>query len=452
MKLKRFEALTLQEALGAVKAELGSEAVIISTRRINKAGKLFGLLSQPMVEVTAAVDRPARFVERDRKRTEEVEEARTQEKASRTTAIQRSWYEPPTDTPRATVPPFGEHLRVAALLDPVTQQIAALREDLQALQTKNFDAEMLRSSLKQELESLRSFVGESLVDRGSHRLESLPKELRHYYDRFVAAGISENLAYNLVRAVAETLGTSAASDHDTVADLLRERMEQVVPVSGPLVTPGGLQKVVMLVGPTGVGKTTTVAKLASQFTHGPTRVKTVVLTLDTYRVAAVEQLRIYARILKVPVEVAVTPKELGACIARHQDAGLILVDTAGRSPHDHAGREELLAISQQKIALETHLVLSAPTESLVQEEVIRRYNTIPIHRLLFTKLDETRQFGSMFNLIHQTGLPVSYLAAGQRVPEDLEEATSKAIIDRMDVFTQKEPMTRNNKFVEVGAA
>ena len=452
MKLKRFEALTLQEALGAVKAELGSEAVIISTRRINKAGKLFGLLSQPMVEVTAAVDRPARFVERDRKKAEEAEEARTRERDSAANSIQRTWYEAPADAPRSPVQPFGEHLRVAAMLDPVTQQIAALREDLHALQTKNFDADVLRSSIKQEIDSLRSFVGETLENRGSYRLASIPKEIRLYYDGLVAAGVSEGLAYNLVRAVVETLGSSGASHHETVADMLRERMEQVIPVSGPLVTPGTLQKVVMLVGPTGVGKTTTVAKLASQFTHGETRVKTVVVTLDTYRVAAVEQLRIYARILKVGIEVAVTPKELAACIARHPDAGLILVDTAGRSPFDAAGQEELLAISQQKLALETHLVLSAPTDGLVQEEVIRRYNTIPIHRLLFTKLDEARQFGAMFNLIHQAGLPVSYLAAGQRVPEDLEQATSRAIVDRIDVFAEKERMAGDTTFAEVGAA
>ncbi|MEC4673218.1 MAG: flagellar biosynthesis protein FlhF [Nitrospirota bacterium] len=452
MKLKRFEALTLQEALGAVKAELGSEAVIISTRRINKAGKLFGLLSQPMVEVTAAVDRPARFVERDRKKAEEVQETKAQEKDSVSMTAERPWYEPPSDATPPPIPPFGEHLRVAALIDPVSQQIAALREDLQMLQTKNIDVDVFRSSLKQELDSLRSFVGETLADRGSSRLASLPKELHMYYDSLVGAGVSENLAYSLVRAVMETLGASGASHRETVADMLRERMEQVVPVSGPLVTPGTLQKVVMLVGPTGVGKTTTVAKLASQFTHGENRVKTVVVTLDTYRVAAVEQLRIYARILKVPVEVAVTPTELAACIGRHQDAGLILVDTAGRSPNDTAGREELLSISQQKIALETHLVLSTPTDSLVQEEVIRRYNTIPIHRLLLTKLDEARQFGAMFNLIHQTGLPVSYLAAGQRVPEDLEEATSKAIVDRINICAEKGVMARDNTLAEVGVA
>ena len=449
MKLKRFEALTLQEALSAVKAELGSEAVIISTRRINKAGKLFGLLSQPMVEVTAAVDRPARFVERERQKAEEVRRTYAQEKGSGSPTAERPWYEPPSDTP---IPPFGEHLRVAALLDPVTQQISDLREDLQSLQTKNVDVDVFRSSLKQELDSLRTFVGETLADRGSHRLASLPKELHRHYDSLVRAGVSENLAYSLVRSVMETLGTSGANYRETVADMLRERMEQVVPVSGPLVTPGTLQKVVMLVGPTGVGKTTTVAKLASQFTHGENRVKTVVVTLDTYRVAAVEQLRIYARILKVPVEVAVTPQELAACIGRHQDAGLILVDTAGRSPNDAAGRAELLSISQQKVAVETHLVLSAPTDSLVQEEVIRRYNAIPIHRLLLTKLDEATSCGGIFNLIHQTGLPVSYLAAGQRVPEDLEEATSKAIVDRIDLCAEKEGIAQDNTLAEVGVA
>ena len=446
MKLKRFEALNLQEALGAVKAELGSDAVIISTRRINKGSKFFGLLSQSMIEVTAAVDRsiPLRGKEASAQ-----ERTRIDIPESKESGNDQSWYEPPNGSGEGASSTFGEHLRVATLPDPVAQQLAALREEMKGLLEGKPKVEVLIESLRQELETIRACIGEALADRTTQRATSLPGDMATYYEALVSAGVTHDLAYGLVRSVVETLGSSGLANKEVVAEMLRDRMEQVVPVSGPLVLPGGLQKVVMLVGPTGVGKTTTVAKLASQFTQGPTKVKTVVVTLDTYRVAAVEQLRVYARILKVPVEVAVTPEELATCVARHRDARLILVDTAGRSPQDPSGRQELAAIAQQKITVETHLVLAAPTERTVQQEVVRRYSAIPIHRLLFTKLDEARQTGTLFDLIHHAGLPVSYLSAGQRVPEDLEQATSNAILDRMNVFDTWKGMSKRKKPAEV---
>jgi len=451
MKLKRFEALTLQEALGMVKAELGPDAVIVSTRRINKGGGFLGLLSQPMIEVTAAVDRvggakESKASEERSRRSSEVFNPPVESEPPSS----RHWYEPPSEPQSITAPSFGEHLKVAALLDPVTQQLAALREEMQELRGGRSDSDNVIGPLRQELETFRTVMGELLAERATHRLSPLPKDMQRYHEALLTAGINPTLAANLVRTVGETLGTGESIQNETVAELLREQMENVISVSGPLVTPGGLQKTVMLVGPTGVGKTTTVAKLASRFTQGPTRIKTVVVTLDTYRVAAVEQLRVYARILKVPVEVAVSPEELPACIARHPDAGLVLVDTAGRSPHDPMGARELAAIAEQKMALETHLVLSAPTELSVQEEIIRRYSSIPVHRLLLTKLDETPQLGRLFNVLHQTGLPLSYVSMGQRVPEDLEQATTQSIVNRIDLFSAREPIARQHATAAVG--
>ncbi|MDT7041902.1 flagellar biosynthesis protein FlhF [Candidatus Nitronereus thalassa] len=451
MKLKRFEALTLQEALGAVKAELGSDAVIVSTRRINKGGRFLGLLSQPMIEVTAAVDRGAS--PKESKKTVDDQNRRVsmpvKPKAEPEFVAERHWYESSTEAEPLANPSFGEHLKVAALLDPVNQQIADLREEMKELRSGGSDPDTVIGPIRRELESFRALMGEVLADRSAHRLATLPKDMTMYHEALVAAGIHSSLAANLVRTVGETVGSGGTVSDETIAELLRDQMEQVVSTSGPLVTPGGLQKVVMLVGPTGVGKTTTIAKLASHFMQSPTRIKTVIVTLDTYRVAAVEQLRVYARILKVPVEVAVTPAELPMCIAKHPDAGLVLVDTAGRSPQDPAGARELAAIAEQKLALETHLVLSAPTDLTVQEEIVRRYSRIPVHRLLLTKLDEMPQLGRLFNLIHQTGLPLSYLSMGQRVPEDLEQATKKSILDRIDLAAAWEQVSSQHAGVEV---
>lgn len=428
MKLKRFEACTLQEALQAVKAELGSDAVIVSTRRLNKNAGLFGLLTQPMVEVTAAVDR-AKPREPQGPRVS----GKTLPNQPGETRLENAkpWYEPPTSGTPGLVPSFGEHLQVASLLEPVTEQLTTLREEMKAIREKEGYAESVLLPLRQDMETMRSMVQGFLSERMGTRASALPPELRMYFEGLTASGINPELSLGLLKSVAETLGGSGLAHEEMVQDVLRERMEQSLSVSGPLAIPGGLPKVVMLVGPTGVGKTTTVAKLASHFTHGPIKVKTVVMTVDTYRVAAVEQLRVYARILKVPIEVAVTPEDLPSCILRHRDAGLILVDTAGRSPLDPSGQHELAALAKKDVTLETHLVLAAPTDGILLQDIVRRYMALPIHRLLFTKLDETHHIGPLFNLAHHTGLPVSYLTTGQRVPEDLELANPQAIVDRI---------------------
>ncbi len=185
----------------------------------------------------------------------------------------------------------------------------------------------------------------------------------------------------------------------------------------------------MLVGPTGVGKTTTIAKLAGLARQQDEQRRTVLMTLDTYRVAAVEQLRVFAKILKIPLEVAVSHQEFLECLRRHQEADLILIDTAGRSPKDQAGHDELVAMTRGQFQLETHLVLAAPMAESVQMDSVHRYQSLPIHKLIITKLDEMPTGGNLYNVLSQVGLPVSYLSAGQRVPEDLEWATRTRLVE-----------------------
>ncbi|GJL53249.1 MAG: flagellar biosynthesis protein FlhF [Nitrospirales bacterium] len=436
MKLKRFEALTLQGALQSVKAELGPDAVIVSTRRIHKGGGLFGLLSQPVVEVTAAVDRTKKQRNLGEDILARVRQTEKTEEPDRPAAIPQ-----PPEPVQQTKPPthFEEQLRMATLLDPFTEQLTAVREELQRLRAEREDPESVVRPLKQELEGLRIIVGEALGDRMRKQVDALPGGLTSEYEGLVAQGIQPSLAHELLRAVAETLGTSRLDDREAVREILRERMEQSITVSGALAPTKGLQQVVMLVGPTGVGKTTTVAKLASWATQAEQPRNTVLITLDTYRVAAVEQLRVFAKILKLPLEVAMSPRDLTACINRHPQAELILIDTSGRSPRDRTGQEELKAIAQQHLKIDTHLVLAAPTTESVLHDVIQQYRTIPIHKLVFTKLDEVEHLGTLYNLLHCTGLPLSYMSMGQRVPEDLEVATNRRIVDLVSAYPQQHP-------------
>ncbi len=423
MKLKRFEALSLQEALQAIKAELGPDAVIVSSRRIQKSGGLFGLLSQSVIEVTAAVDRSTE--------TEDVQPAVTLDRSlqaliAKQLPVTQPVVEPPKAKKEAT---FSEQLQVATVLDPVTQQLHDMKEEIQRLRETQVDPEQTLGPLRQELEGLRIVVGQVLGSQMDKRIEGLPGDLLEDYHALVAQGVDPQLAHRVLRSVVETLGTAGLGNRGVIQDLLRERLEEGLAVSKPSVSRQYGQKIIMLVGPTGVGKTTTIAKLAGLAAQKNEHQKTVLITLDTYRVAAVEQLRVFAKILKIPLEVAVSSQDFLECMGRHSEADLILIDTAGRSPKDRAGHEELIAMTRGSFKIETHLVLAAPMAETVHMDTIRRYQTMPIHNIILTKLDESTRAGSLYNVLSATGLPVSYLSAGQRVPEDLDVATRQRLVD-----------------------
>ena len=423
MKLKRFEALSLQEALQAVKAELGPEAVIVSSRRVQKAGGLFGLLSQSVIEVTAAVDRSVQV--------EDAQPAVTIDRSLQALIKKQVPVAPPAvESPTAPKEPtFSEQLQVATVLDPVTQHLQDMKEELQRLRESQKDPEQALGPLRQELEGLRMVVGEVLGSQMPKRIEGLPGNLLEDYQALVGHGIDTQLAHQMLRTVVETLGTAGIGNRDAVKELLRERMEERLTVSNPSLSRKYGQKIMMLVGPTGVGKTTTIAKLAGLARQQDPHQNTVLITLDTYRVAAVEQLRVFAKILKIPLEVAVSPQDFLECLGRHHEADLILIDTAGRSPKDRAGHEELVAMTRGSFKIETHLVLAAPVAESVQMDMIRRYQSLPIHKMIMTKLDETTSYGSVYNMLSQAGIPLSYLSAGQCVPEDLDVATRQRLVD-----------------------
>ena len=421
MKLKRFEALTLQEALQAVKAELGPEAVIVSSRRVQKGGGLFGLMSQSMVEVTAAVDQ-----------AHKAEPSRKQPMAA-LAALRKASMPVEPSTPPPVVPDldsnFREQLKVATALDPMKEQMQEMREEIRRLREEHRDPEHVLGPLRQELEGLRIVVGEALEHRLRKRVEGLPGGLMDDYQGLIAQGVNSQRAHDLLRSIVETLGTVNMANRDMVKNLIVERMEQALSAPGTGLGKNYEQKIMMLVGPTGVGKTTTVAKLAGMARQLQPDSRTVLITLDTYRVAAVEQLRVYAKILKIPLEVAVSPQDLLDCVRRHEQADYILIDTAGRSPRDQAGYDELISLNRGRLKLENHLVLAAPVAESSLLEIVRRYQSLPIHRIIWTKLDEVATYGALFNVLAHVGIPVSFLSAGQRVPEDLEVATRRRLVE-----------------------
>jgi flagellar biosynthesis protein FlhF len=179
--------------------------------------------------------------------------------------------------------------------------------------------------------------------------------------------------------------------------------------------------VVALVGPTGVGKTTTVAKLAASFklVHG---VRVGLVTVDTYRIAAIEQLRTYAEIIDLPLAVANDPGQMSRAIDEVGDVDMVFIDTAGRSPRDEVKIRELADFMTEARPDEIHLVLSAGGTERTLKSAVERFTQVRADRLILTKLDETESLGAVLGLLGQTNRPVSYITTGQAVPDDIEPA------------------------------
>ncbi|MBQ7493122.1 MAG: flagellar biosynthesis protein FlhF, partial [Selenomonadaceae bacterium] len=182
-------------------------------------------------------------------------------------------------------------------------------------------------------------------------------------------------------------------------------------------------RIVALLGTTGVGKTTTLAKIAAKFVLEQ-RTNAALITADTYRISAVEQLKTYSDILELPLEIVYNPQELASALERHRDKDLILIDTAGRSQHNEYQLRELEEFLRINPRIEKHLVISATTKFTDARQIMNKFAQVEPDKIIFTKIDETSSLGMIVNLLHDKKYSLSYITTGQSVPDDIERAGS----------------------------
>ncbi|MBM4333019.1 MAG: hypothetical protein FJ117_17695 [Deltaproteobacteria bacterium] len=238
--------------------------------------------------------------------------------------------------------------------------------------------------------------------------------------RFLSAGLYPEFVQGMLQEIRAYQKESGGwSNPETFCGFLRWKLMEAVDVTGPELNGS---KIWAFVGPTGVGKTTTLAKLAAHFSLRFNK-KITLITIDTYRIGAIEQLKTYARILRLPLEIAPDQEALKQMIENNSQQDLLLIDTAGRNPYHTDKLEELRNFLSVDPRVEVHLVLSATTKDIDLARNAEQFSLLPIRSYIFTKIDETEEYSSLFNQLLRYKRPLSYLTNGQKVPEDIELAT-----------------------------
>ncbi len=283
-----------------------------------------------------------------------------------------------------------------------------------------------RNDLKCQLDSLQSMVEDLCRRKGPAAGQDMPESLFHLFTDLIDAEVSEELARELIDHLRQGAAHSDLDDPVLLKARIGRLLEEEIHVTGPLRVTPGARRLVALVGPTGVGKTTTIAKLAGNF-HLRERRRVGLITVDTYRIAAVEQLRTYADIIDLPMEVVSTPREMRQAVDRLADLDLILMDTAGRSPRDDVKIQELKSMLTEAEADEVHLVLSSVNSLESMKKTARQFAEVGVTALVLTKLDEATGLGNLVPLLRSCRLPLSYVTNGQNVPDDIEAADRRRL-------------------------
>jgi len=377
MAVKTYRARTLSEALRLVRQELGPDAVVLQTRPVG--GHLLGrMLGSGGVEVTASPS-------------------------------------PPVLPAADAVAPPGEFPDGARLRRP---------EALTCQAAPDGGAWNYRRKFREDLKQLRSdgqsLVGE-LCQATTAPLDHLPPAMFQLYSELIHAEVTETEACRLLARIAEKLPDGQWEEVPAMKDRLVELIAEEISVGDPVRVQPGCRRLVAAVGPTGVGKTTTIAKLAAHLRLRE-RQPVGLITVDSFRLGAAEPLRAYADILDLPLAVVSTPREMRAALARLSEMSVVLVDTAGRDPRDDGQREEIRSLLGELQPDEVHLVLDSARRATQLEKSVQHFAAVGCTALILTKLDETTGLGHLLGVLRLCPLPLSYVTDGQNVPGDIHGA------------------------------
>jgi flagellar biosynthesis protein FlhF len=389
--------------MALVKSEMGGDAVILHTRTVQKR-RWMGLRKNEIVEITAGsgLNVQSRPVRRPASGGSAVAAAGTQANKLRAA--------------REGVAGARGGVRPAAAQAPQQQQSSQPGKDL--LDTPAAGRAMMMS-ISSEVRELRGVL-EDLVKRTKREAApQVPTDLFDHYTHLIENQVAEELATDLVRQL-QLYRPEQLQQGGFVQEKLTEQVERMLPACCPIQRKKETgAHIVALIGPTGVGKTTTLAKLAANLKIREGR-RVGLITIDTYRIAAIDQLRKYAELIQSPLKVVNSPEDLRDAVDSMSNCEFILIDTAGRSPTDTMKLNELKGFLDAVNPDEVHLVLSSTASQACIERAIDRFGRVRVDKIIFTKLDEAVHVGVVLNVVRKVNKALSYVTTGQNVPDDIE--------------------------------
>src|SRR5699024_2876042 len=369
MRIKKFIANSMPEAMKQIKKELGNNALILNSKEV-KAPGIYGFFGRKQIEVTAMLDNEERIPKKERE-----------------PKVQRD-----------------EEIKASA-----------------ALNNKRVDEERILAEIK-HLQSI-------LTKQSTQQNSEFPPMLNDVYNYLIDQEVEQTLAAELVQSILDE-AENTELDRERVKELLHRKVAQkLANVSYDNIK--SATKVIQFVGPTGVGKTTTIAKVAAKSMLVDKK-SVAFITADTYRIAAIEQLKTYATILNVPIEIVYSQADYEEALQKFAKYDLVFVDTAGRNYRETQYIHELKQfITRSQHPTQTFLVLSLTAKNSDVQDIYEQFKQLQINQVIFTKVDETESYGSLFNLSVNEKLGIAYLTNGQNVPDDLLEANAKVLTEML---------------------
>ncbi|NFG60608.1 flagellar biosynthesis protein FlhF [Clostridium sp. CMCC3677] len=390
MIIKRYLVSNMNEALTRIRYELGKDAIIISQRKVRKPG-FKGFFSGKLIEVTAAVENAADLNKTNNKKDGKIEDSlsnikRLLETSDKNTIIEKD-----------------ENTTIAAL---------NLSTNLKVEEKENSHRELVQDSMYKEVSEMKVLLNRVIENTSKDEIKKIDK----IEEKLIDIDVDEEFHEEILSKI-----NSIDDENVDKYELLRSVFEEVL-----LECSGEISGKIALVGPTGVGKTTTIAKLAGKLSLIDKK-NVGLITVDTYRIGAIEQLKTYAEIMNIPFKVVITIKEMEEAINSMKDCDVILIDTTGRSSKNTMQISELRAFVEKANPDYVSMVISATTKNRDIVSILNGYSDLSYDNVIITKLDETTVYGSLYNIMKRSNKPVKYITTGQNVPNDIIVPTKEEL-------------------------
>jgi flagellar biosynthesis protein FlhF len=418
MKILTFTGRTPSEALKKAKMEIGDEGMLIETKEIQK--KALG--REPLYEIVIGID--------------EAMIPSSYNKAQKPLSQQQALKDESQDVLYDISHAAKQISKISKVVDdplkeymqPQSKRAETLHSAVEPKELKEIKAEINKLTDKVKI------IQNMFWDEKAPDLEAqIPPEFAEIYKLASQSGMNREHLDMLMKITLEHMPLKMRENSATVKRYFQTILRKMVPIRRESTPNVGTKKVMMLVGPTGVGKTTSIAKLAARYSFlMEKKYKVGLVVLDTYRIGAVEQLMQYARMMKLGIETVVDPPEFTSALESLKYCDYILIDTMGSSPYDKGKIEKIYeCLNANNTSYNVDVVLVMPSSIKYEDLKVtyENFSSLGVDTLMFTKLDETMGFGNIFSLAYETKKPISYFSVGQEVPEDLVTASSDFLVE-----------------------